>query len=113
MTSIHTHPFLSHGDNISCRLTILLLENVVCVLRTSAAAPPMPKATNAHNLHTVDMTHVVHTCITSPAQSIEGGALEVTLHQLASRLSFHLLPGWGSPPPDREHDARGPLANLI
>ena len=55
----------------------------------------MPKATNAHNLHTVDLTHVVYACFTSTAQSIEGGSLEVTLHQLASHLSFHLLPGWG------------------
>ncbi len=86
------HPFLSHDDDASCRLPILLLENgVVYVLRNSAAAPPMPKATNAHNLHTVDMTHVVHACITSTAQSIEGGSLEVTLHQLASHLSLHLL----------------------
>jgi hypothetical protein len=64
-------------------------------------------------LHTVDMTHVVHACFTSPAQSIEGGSGEVTLHQMACHLSFHLLPGWGPPPPDREQEARGPLQNLL
>ena len=69
------HLFLSHGDNVSCRFTILLLDNgVVYVLRNSAAAPPMLKATNAHYLHTVDMTHVVHACFTFIAQSIEGGS---------------------------------------
>jgi hypothetical protein len=108
------HPFFSHGDNVSCRLTMLLLENGVgYVLRNSAAAPPMPKATNAHNLHTVDVTHVVYACFTSTAQSIEGGSGEVTLHQLASHLSFHLLPGWRPPPPDRDHEARGLLENLL
>ena len=86
------HPFFSHGDNASCRLTILLLDNgVVYVLRNSAAAPPMPRATQAHTLHTLDVIRVVYVCFTSPAQSIEGASLEVTLHQLASHLSLHLL----------------------
>jgi hypothetical protein len=88
------HPFFYLGDNVSCRLTILLLENGdVYLLRNSAAAPPMPKAINAHNLHTVDMTHVVYACFTSSAQSIEGRAAERTRHKLASHLSFHLLHG--------------------
>jgi hypothetical protein len=75
------HPFFSHGDNASCRLTILLLDNgVVYVLRNSAAAPPIPRATQAHTLHTLDVTRVVYACVASTAQSIEGGSLEVTLH---------------------------------
>jgi len=49
--------------------------------------------TNAHNLHTVDVTHVVYACFTSTAQSIEGGSLEVTLHQMACHLSLHFLYG--------------------
>ncbi len=110
------HPFFSHGDNVSCRLTILLLENgVVYVVRNSAAAPPMPKATNAHNLHTLDVTHVVHACITSPAQSIEGGSLEVTLHQLASHLSLHWLSRLAVRHPPQQGWVRrcGSRANLL
>ncbi len=37
------------------------------------------------------MTHALHACFTSTAQSIEGGSGEVTLHQMASHLSLHLL----------------------
>jgi hypothetical protein len=57
-----------------------------------------------------------HDPIVSPShypESIEGGALEVTLHRLASHLSFHLLPDWGQPPPDRNVQARGSLQNLL
>src|SRR5215472_954398 len=59
-----------------------------------------------HNVPTLDVTHVMYACFTSAAQSIEGGSLEVTLHQLASHLSLHLLQGFGPPPPDCEHEPR-------
>jgi len=68
----------------------LTMECMLNILETPLLFLGTHKATN---LDTVDMTNVVDACSTSVAQSIEGGSLEVSLHQLTSHLSFHLLHG--------------------
>jgi hypothetical protein len=68
----------------------LTMECMLNILETPLLFLGTHKATN---LDTVDMTHVVDACFTSTAQSIEGGSLKVSLHQLTSHLSFHLLHG--------------------